>query len=173
MQAAAGVFVERGYDAATMTEIAARAGASIGSLYLFFPTKAALAHAMLTGLADVLSGRLDALRRTVAGQPAGRVSDALFDALSGFLAEHPVYGALIDLPGGDSWRLAVRDRRRSQIAALFAEARPALPGGQPERLAVIVPMLMRATAALSGEAALRDAVLDEARAMLRRHLDRA
>jgi AcrR family transcriptional regulator len=30
--AASAVFLEKGYDAATMTEIAARAGASIGSL---------------------------------------------------------------------------------------------------------------------------------------------
>ena len=33
LAAAARVFVNRGYDAATMTEIAAEAGASIGSLY--------------------------------------------------------------------------------------------------------------------------------------------
>jgi AcrR family transcriptional regulator len=39
MAAAAALFVEKGYDAATMTEIAARAGASIGSLDLFVPTK--------------------------------------------------------------------------------------------------------------------------------------
>src|SRR5260370_41412174 len=43
LQAAAEVFAEKGYEAATMTEIAARARAPIGSLYQFFPVKDALA----------------------------------------------------------------------------------------------------------------------------------
>ncbi|TIT08526.1 MAG: helix-turn-helix transcriptional regulator, partial [Mesorhizobium sp.] len=47
MTAAAELFVERGFDAATMTEIAASAGAAIGTLYLFFPTKQAMAQAIL------------------------------------------------------------------------------------------------------------------------------
>lgn len=46
LDAASGVFLERGMEVATMTEIAARAGASIGSLYQFFPNKAVLALAL-------------------------------------------------------------------------------------------------------------------------------
>ena len=169
--AAAAVFLEKGFEAATMTEIAARAAASIGSLYLFFPTKAALAQAMLTELADALSARFDALRERVAGQPAAVIADALFRELAQFLAEHPIYAALLDLPGDDGWRQALRARRRAQIAALFAQARPALPAGQAERLALIVPQLMRVTLVLGGEAvALREAVLEELRAMLHHHL---
>ena len=67
MAAAAALFLEKGFDATTMTEIAARAGASIGSLYLFFPTKAVLAQSLLTGLAEALSVRLDALQASVHG----------------------------------------------------------------------------------------------------------
>ncbi|WP_245639904.1 helix-turn-helix domain-containing protein [Paraburkholderia heleia] len=47
MDAAVAVFTEKGYDAATMTEIAARSSTAIGSLYRFFPTKEALAEALL------------------------------------------------------------------------------------------------------------------------------
>src|ERR1700749_3181525 len=55
------VILEKGFDAATMTEIAARSGTAIGSLYRFFPTKEALADALLlqytqqmkTGLNDL------------------------------------------------------------------------------------------------------------------------
>ncbi|HEY2132570.1 MAG TPA: helix-turn-helix domain-containing protein [Acetobacteraceae bacterium] len=172
MAAGAALFVERGYDATTMTEIAARAGASIGSLYLFFPIKQALAQAMLTGMGDALSARLDALRARTEGCSAAELADALFGELALFLAAHPVYAVLIDLPGEDGWKHAVRARRRAQIAALFAQARPALPAGQAERLAVIVPQLMRITMTLSGEPhPLRDEVLDELRAMLRHHLE--
>jgi hypothetical protein len=37
----------------------------------------------------------------------------------------------------------MRGRRRSQIVTLFSAADPPLPAGQAERLAVIVPQLMR------------------------------
>ncbi len=170
MAAAAALFVEKGYEATTMTEIAARAGASIGSLYLFFPTKPALANAMLAGLGDDLSTRLDALRDRSHGWAAAAIADALFDELTLFLAEHPVYGALIDLPVDDGWRQVLRARRRELIAALFAQADPPLPPGQAERLALIVPPLMRI--ALAGESPpMREAVAEELRAMLRHHFE--
>src|SRR5580704_2511727 len=47
MEAAAAVIAERGYESATMAEIAARAGAQIGSLYRFFPNKEVLADALI------------------------------------------------------------------------------------------------------------------------------
>ena len=170
--AATALFLERGYDATTMTEIATRAGASIGSLYLFFPTKLALAAAMLAQLGDALSARLDSLHARSAGWPAARLADALFDELAAFIEAHPVYAALIDVPGDTAWRDTVRARRRLQIAALFAQAAPALPEGQAERLAIIVPQLMRISIVMRGEPErLREGVSRELRAMLRRHLE--
>lgn len=170
--AAARLFSEKGYDATTMTEIAARAGAAIGSLYLFFPTKAALAQAMATQLADVLSTRLDLLRRDTAGRSGPEIADALFGELARFLAAHPVYAVLVELPGDEGWKQAVRVRRRAQIEALFAQARPKLPPGQPERLALIVPQLMSIPLRSSGLTGPgRDALLAELQLMLRSHLE--
>jgi AcrR family transcriptional regulator len=172
MAAATALFVEKGYEATTMTEIAARAGASIGSLYLFFPTKRVLAQSMLSSLADRMSAQLDALQARSAGWAATALADALLDEQADFLTQNPVYTVLIEVPGDDEWRIAVRRRRRRQIAALFAQAAPPLPEGQPERLAVIIPQLMRMTVMLGGEPkALRDGVLAELRAMLRHHLE--
>ena len=48
LDAAATVISSVGYDAATMTAIAAKAGAPIGSLYQFFPNKEAITHALRT-----------------------------------------------------------------------------------------------------------------------------
>ncbi|WP_408648729.1 TetR/AcrR family transcriptional regulator [Tumidithrix elongata] len=46
LKAAAEVFIEVGYEAATTHTIAARAGTAIGSLYQFFPDKLAIFHAL-------------------------------------------------------------------------------------------------------------------------------
>jgi AcrR family transcriptional regulator len=170
MAAAVELFVEKGFDATTMTEIAARAGAAIGTLYLFFPTKQAMAQAILAENAEALSTQLETLRDQTQGMSAAGIADQLFARLGSFMAGHPAYTALLDLPGDEAWRRAMRGRRRDQIAALFAAAQPPLPAGQAERLAVIVPQLMRIPLTLIGEKRLRDGVLEELRLMLGRHL---
>ncbi len=167
---AAALFVEKGFEATTMTEIASRAGASIGTLYLFFPTKQALAHAMLVEFSDQLSTRLDILRDRTKGLAPAAIADALFAELAQTMAAHPVYSILIDQPKDEDWRRVIRAKRHDQIAALFAAAKPALPRGQAERLAEIVPQLMRITLMLRGEVSLRDAILEEMRLMLHHHL---
>lgn len=154
-----------------MTGIAAHAGASIGSLYLFFPTKPALAQAMLADLAETLSVRLDALQLRVSGSTAASIADALFLELSAFLHQHPIYTVLIDLAGDEAWHQAVRTQRRVPVAALFELAAPALPRDQAERLALLVPSLMHSIMISGGEPApLRAALLQEPRAMLYHHL---
>ena len=61
LAAGAAVFAEKGYEAATMTEIAARAGAPIGSLYQFFPSKEALADTLVQNYVTLLSDELKVL----------------------------------------------------------------------------------------------------------------
>ncbi len=46
LDAAAEIFMEVGYEAATTHEIAARANTAVGSLYQFFPDKSAIFHAL-------------------------------------------------------------------------------------------------------------------------------
>jgi AcrR family transcriptional regulator len=173
LKAATAEFLASGFEAATMTDIAARAGAAIGTLYLFFPSKQALAQTLVETLADVLSARLDALRAVTAGKSAADIADALFRELSGFVAANPVYTLLIDLPGDDAWRRDIRARRRREIAALFAEAAPPLPPAQRQRLAVIVPHLMRISLMETGAGSglSREAIADELRLMLRKRLE--
>src|SRR5258705_10489068 len=61
LAAGAAVFAEKGYAAATMTEIAARAAAPIGSLYQFFPSKEALPDTLVQSCFAFLSADLQAL----------------------------------------------------------------------------------------------------------------
>lgn len=167
--AATVLFLERGFDATTMTEIAAQAGASIGALYLYFPTKVALAQAMLIDFADELSVRLDAIGETVDNQTAAEIAGRVFDVLSGFMAEHPVYSVLLEQRGDDAWRQAMRSRRRVQVQALFEKAEPRLPEGMAKRLALMIPQLMRTGIIVPDRSEAR-AIIADLRAMLHLYL---
>ena len=67
LDVAEAVFEKVGYDAATTNLVASRAGVPVGTLYRWFPDKAALAEA----LADRYLDRLVALYDELLGVPAG------------------------------------------------------------------------------------------------------
>jgi AcrR family transcriptional regulator len=153
-QAAAAVFAEKGYDAATMTEIAARAGAPIGSLYQFFPTKEALADALVQNYAVMLVADLQAL----AAQP-GIGIEALVERLFGLLRGHPRERAAA-LPlaearlGERTQRTTFRNMLRKHIAAILRAHAPAMPADAARNMAVVVLQLMKAASMLSDEEGL-------------------
>ena len=66
LQAAAEVIAEKGYDAATMAEVAARAGAQIGSLYRFFPNKDVLANALVDRFRARIAAAFDSIESQIA-----------------------------------------------------------------------------------------------------------
>lgn len=188
LAAGATVFAEKGYDAATMTEIAARAGASIGSLYQFFPTKELLAEALHAANGEALAQMLDALTQETrkpnktgpnqagpnqAGPSAAVLADRLFDGLTTFLADHPSFVVLAERRDPDSTRKReLRQRLRGQIAAFLAQAEPPVPPQRAEVMAVVILHLLKAAIIVSGETdlAIGRTVVDEMRAMLRNHL---
>ena len=59
LEAAAAVIAEKGYEAATMAEIAARSGTKIGSLYRFFPNKESLADTLIVSAHENLDAVFD------------------------------------------------------------------------------------------------------------------
>src|ERR1700677_2486069 len=52
LDAAAEIFVEVGYEAATVTAIAERSGSSIGALYNYFPDKQSIAYTLVNQYAQ-------------------------------------------------------------------------------------------------------------------------
>src|ERR1700679_3150260 len=56
LEAGDSLFAELGFEGATMTAIADRAGSSIGALYSYFPDKKALAIALL----DIYAAKIEA-----------------------------------------------------------------------------------------------------------------
>lgn len=168
------IFAEKGFDAATMTEIAARAKASIGSLYQFFPTKELLADALQTENGEALAEMLEALGRKSSLLTPTELLESLFQELSAFLAAHPSFVLLADRPAADkAQKTERRNRMRNQIATLLSQTNPPLTRTRADVMAVIVLHVMRVAAAVSGETDLpvRDAVLRDLRAMLVRQVN--
>ncbi len=155
LQAAAAVFAEKGYEAATMTEIAARAGAPIGSLYQFFPIKEALADTLVQNYVALLAADLQQLESLAARLDIRRLVEKLFDVLRAHPGERAAALPLAESRMDERTRRATfRHMLRKQIAAILRARAPALPAEAARDLAVVVLQLMKAANALSDEEAL-------------------
>jgi AcrR family transcriptional regulator len=173
LEAAARVFAEKGYEAATMTEIAAAARSSIGSLYQFFPTKPLLAEALHVERLGALSATLDTLRTELAGASAATIGDAIFDQFAAFLVDHPEFATLAsrrDIP--KERKTQSRLALRGQLAGLLAEAKPPLPPKTLDVLAALALELLKVVVAAISDPQLdeRFALVVEVRGMLRQRL---
>lgn len=174
LQAATAVFAEKGYEAATMTEIAARAGAPIGSLYQFFPVKAALADTLVQSYIALLAGDLEELEAR-----ANRIdTQTLVESLLGLLRAHPKERAaaqpLAEARRKEEGRRApFRQMLRGQIAAILRARAPTLGAEAAREMAIVMLALMKASSLLSDEEGLpgRAAALRELRALAVQYLD--
>ena len=79
IDAGAELFAEKGYEATTMTEIASRAGAAIGSLYQFFPSKEALAEALFNRFAERAAAAFAQVEARAPGCSARELADLFID----------------------------------------------------------------------------------------------
>lgn len=174
LDAATACFMEKGYEAATMTEIAARAGAAIGSLYQFFPTKEALAHALMVGYTEALQQQLRKLATQAADWNDDELGTQLIQLLVAFRRRHPAFAVLAEsiasLPTMRS--LAIRQHLRDGLQDLLSQRTPALAPAELKAAAVVVLQLMKAAVALSAEAGLggRKAALDQLELALQLYL---
>ena len=171
LDAAAAVFVERGYEVATMTEVASRAGASIGSLYQFFPTKPVLAEALHLRELGALTAALESSPVSTP-ETLAATADRLFDRLMTFSAERPVFPLLAERRDIAPDRKAkTRAEMRASIASLLLQAHPAPTASRAASAAALLLVLMKAAVSLRVEASpgWEDLVL-ELRSMLRDRL---
>ena len=125
MDAGAALFAEKGFDGATMTEIAARSGTAIGSLYRFFPTKESLADALIQRYAEHLLGGLGEIIAASAGLSAEQLAGRLVDLMLDTVGDRTVAIALVDRTEDSTGRRSeLRDRMRSGLADALASQRP-------------------------------------------------
>jgi AcrR family transcriptional regulator len=155
LDAAAAVIASVGYDAATMSAIAAKAGAPIGSLYQFFPNKEAITHALRTEYGKHYEAKLTALEGEAGELRLDEVVGRLIHLTADFVESHPAFLALMDAPGNTRSPRSLRRRVRSRLAGCFHAVSPRIGRGKPALLAAVVLQLLKGMSHLFAEAPAR------------------
>jgi len=178
LEAAARLFAEGGLDAVNTNQIAELAGVSVGSLYQYFPSKAAILGELIDRHAEQTIGRLTATLAEVGSrQPEAALREIVEILLEADTIDLNLHRVLLDkLP--DAGRV---EQRHGELRAMIAAVRPVLDAmrgelrvSDPEVAAVVIVHALEAvTNAVVFELPhrLRDAALvDEITALACRYL---
>jgi AcrR family transcriptional regulator len=180
LDAAAGLIAELGPEAVTVQALAARAGASKGSMYHFFADREsvflALAERHVAGLRAALAAAREERARGVAAGGADEAVEAFVAPLHAYADQHPDLPRLMGEPASLSrlaaQRTALYEAVEAHAAWIVRERNPALPA---ERVALAATAMLAVHAAMRGERVIeaahgRDAARAEARRVLRAYL---
>ena len=152
LAAAAEVFTVKGFDAATMTEIAAQSESSIGSLYQFFRTKEAVADALVGEQVDALWLRLDGLAERAPALTTPELGRALAVCFVEFRADHPSFATLVERPGPPSPLVSgVRLKVRERVEAILLRHAPHAERKTVRAMAPVVQHVMKSAVQLRGD----------------------
>jgi AcrR family transcriptional regulator len=173
MNAGAELFAAKGYEATTMTEIANGAGAAIGSLYQFFPSKESLAQAIFDRFAERAAASFAQVELLAAGSSAHELADLL---IGHKLAQATDRDAAIALSGVVASiverRKPLGDALRGRIAAILSAGNPKLGQDEAAVAAIIVNQVMKMVPTLAATEEERAATLiAEARKLLALYID--
>jgi AcrR family transcriptional regulator len=102
LEAAVGVFAERGFDATRVQEIAQQADLSLGTIYSVFPGKQELYEAILAEHGQALLALVTAVHER--GAPARDALDELIGIYIDYFVGHPDF-LRMHLRSGASWAL--------------------------------------------------------------------
>lgn len=156
LDAAADVISEVGYEPATMSAIAARAGASIGSLYQFFPNKIAVAQALRTRQTECYGRLLAGMEDDAARLSTRAFLASLVDITRQFADTHPAFLPLLDAPRNTRSTPAARDDVRKRLAGLFRIRDSRLTPANAATVATVTLYLMKTMNQLYAESNARD-----------------
>lgn len=173
LQAAAELFDEIGYDAATTILIARRADTAVGSLYDFFPNKEAIAQARAERFTADLRALFDPLlSEDLAHAPLDRTLDRLIDPLVQLIGTRAGFRALYlhapQLGQQSAGQRAIEDLFTQRIAALLHARYPHAEATAIVRTAQVCIATVKALTALAIEGQAVDAaVIGALKTMLR------
>lgn len=152
MRAGADVIAERGFEAATMAEIAARAGAQIGSLYRFFPSKDALADALILRYRELVDAAFQKTDSRAGSSTIEEFADDLLGVFAGVRGETPAIIALLDARSdADTWRGDFHERALRGVITSLKLRDGALTDEKANCMAVVLLQNMKTMKSLDGE----------------------
>ena len=126
LDAAAELFVEVGYEAATMTAIAERSGSSIGALYNYFPDKQAIALTLANQYAKEIETHWKPLMEHVDNLNPRKFANLFIERITELARQHPAYLRLISAPVRLRRDAAAKRALRVMIANAFRVKNPSL-----------------------------------------------
>ncbi len=130
LEAGAAVIAERGFEAATMAEIASRAGSPIGSLYRFFPNKEVLADALVERFRERLGAVFERLEAGANSQSLEAFAGALLTLMVDLQGDRPVIRALLEAHA--DWSAKREEFRAAVIEHLARILQVRRPGLSPK-----------------------------------------
>jgi AcrR family transcriptional regulator len=175
LAAAIAEFSATGYESATMSAIARRAKAPIGSLYQFFPNKQAVARALRTRHIQDVETLWEALLPSGGAIAVPTFADRLVAVMVHFVEGHPAFLALMDAPSSTQ-PIGPRHRLRKRLEGMFLILHPGASDESVARLAETTMNINKTflTMYARAERPERDWIVEEyqgvVRALLARHL---
>ena len=153
LEAAACVISETGYEAATMSEIASRAGACIGSLYQFFPNKTSIAYALRADYAARIQHLWQPLEEQASYLTLDRLISRMIDTMVAFIEKNPAFLCLLDAPStrNPSMRAIFR-----QMVARILSHKVGLPWPRLVRMSSVMLRIFKAMNELYAEAPIEE-----------------
>ena len=172
LEQAAAVIAEVGYEATTMTEIASRAGASIGAVYQYFPNKEAITAALRAQYVKELEARWASLETEADRLDAAGLGRKIIEHLIAFSEERPAFIPSLSAPKGIRKDPAIRGRLREQFAALFLRKAPGLSRVEALQIANVTLQVVKGLNELRVEARAHDRplIVSEYKVLLSRYL---
>jgi len=168
LEAAAAIFAEVGFEAATMSDIAERAGGSIGSLYQFFPSKEVVARELKTQYCQELKKLWASLVAVSAKTTTSRLVAQFLNVTIRAIEEHPAIIRLMDAPRSTNPAADIKESLRQQLVVLFLARKPRMSPIKAHRYAEITVQMVRALLWLyvETEPAEREALVAEIKSAL-------
>jgi AcrR family transcriptional regulator len=138
------LFIASGYDATTTNAIAVHANVPIGSLYQFFPDKAAILQALAMRYTELLHQRFIELHvADIAMLPLSIYVDQIIDTTDQFFADHPGYHAIFmqlqgTVPELEAIETAADEQLIHDLATFLAQYNPTLDAADYEAIAFVL-----------------------------------
>ncbi|MBD2778393.1 TetR family transcriptional regulator [Iningainema sp. BLCCT55] len=138
------LFIELGYDATTTNAIAARAKVAIGSLYQFFPDKAAILKALAARYNEQLHQLFVALHTNeVVKLSLEAYVDLVIDAIDQFFRDHPGYYVIFmqlqePIPELEAMEVATDAQLMQELATFLTRRNPGLELASYQAIALVI-----------------------------------